>query len=279
MGSRPCEGFGAEGVVTTLTAPSDTRRKETAATGRSRSLALTGGAWVVAAVIALVVWEVLSRFTQPWVPPVADVAASIGAVLTSSDLLTEAGVTLRRVALVTVASIGSGVALGVLAGFSWQVRAFLRPVLVIALAIPDLVYLIMAILVLGATESSGVIAMTVAIIPLVTNAVLGAVLARDSGLDEMARTYRFSRGDYARHVVLEQLKPALAAAVKTGFAFSWKLIVLMEALTMPDGVGARIYEGFRYLRPEDMLAWALVFIVVMKVVEQLLVRPLRAKKY
>lgn len=238
-----------------------------------------GVAWGAAAVIALVVWEVISYFSTPWVPSTAEVAASTWSVITNPESLGQAAVTLRRVALVTVASLVVGVALGLAAGFSWQVRAFVRPVLVIGLAVPDLVYLIMAILILGATESSGVIAMTIAIIPLVTNAVLGSVLARDAGLDEMARTYRFSRSDYARHVVLEQLKPALAAAVKTGFAFSWKLIVLMEALTMPDGIGARIYEGFRYLRPQEMLAWALVFIVVMKIVEQLLVRPLRSKQY
>lgn len=265
--------------MTALATRQGAGRERAASSGRGRSVVHTGAAWVVAVGIALVVWEVLSHFSSPWVPSTAEVARSTWTVVTSSEALGQAGVTLRRVALVTAASIVTGVALGVAAGFSWQVRAFVRPVLVIGLAIPDLVYLIMAILILGATESSGVIAMTIAIIPLVTNAVLGSVLARDAGLDEMARTYRFARADYARHVVLEQLKPALAAAVKTGFAFSWKLIVLMEALTMPDGIGARIYEGFRYLRPQDMLAWALIFIVVMKVVEQLLVIPLRSKKY
>lgn len=265
--------------MTALAARTGAGRTGPGSSAGRRPLANTAAAWVVAAVIALAVWEVLSYFSTPWVPSTTEVASSTWAVLTSSETLGQAAVTLRRVAIVTAASIVIGVALGVAAGFSWQVRAFVRPVLVIALAIPDLVYLIMAILVLGATESSGVAAMTIAIIPLVTNAVQGSVLARDAGLDEMARTYRFTRSDYARHVVLEQLKPALAAAVKTGFAFSWKLIVLMEALTMPDGIGARIYEGFRYLRPQDMLAWALVFIVVMKIVEPLLVMPLRSRKY
>ena len=265
--------------MTTLAATKSGPGERILLAGGRRGHLWTGAAWVVAAALALVVWQTLSHFTQPWVPSVAEVGRSTWAVLTGSGTPAEAAVTLRRVTFVTVASIAIGVALGVAAGFSWQVRAFVRPVLVIGLAIPDLVYLIMAILILGATESSGVIAMTIAIIPLVTNAVQASVLARDAGLDEMARTYRFTGTDYARHVVLEQLKPALAAAVRTGFAFSWKLIVLMEALTMPDGIGARIYEGFRYLRPQDMLAWALVFIVVMKVIEPLLVLPCRTKKY
>lgn len=265
--------------MTLATEPRADRDEHLPSSTRGGDVLRSGAAVLVALVIALVAWETLSRFTQPWVPSVTEVGSSLWTVLTSEGTLAEAAVTMRRVALVTVFSLVIGVAVGIAAGFSWQVRALVRPVLVIALAIPDLVYLIMAILVLGATESSGVVAMTIAIIPLVTNAVQAAVLARDRGLDEMARTYTFSGSDYARHVILEQLKPALAAAVRTGFAFAWKLIVLMEALTMPDGIGARIYEGFRYLRPQDMLAWAVLFIVVMKVVEQLIVLPFRRKEY
>ena len=48
---------------------------------------------------------------------------------------------------------------------------------------------------------------------------------------------------------------------------------------MPDGIGARIYEGFRYLRPQDMLAYAIIFIVIMKLIERVLVTPLASTKY
>lgn len=267
-------------MTTTLPQTGDASRTNLGGDHSSlNSTARTGAAWLVAALIGLAVWEVISYLSGQWVPSISEVGASLGAILTSPDTLGQAWVTLRRVAVVTVSSIAIGVLLGIATGFSWTLRAFLRPILVISLAIPDLVYLIMAILVLGANESSGLIAVTIAIVPLVTNAVVGAVLDRDSGLDEMARTYRFSRPDYARHVVLEQLKPALSAAVRTGFAFAWKLVVLMEALTMPDGIGARIYEGFRFLRPQDMLAYAIVFIVIMKLIEQVLVRPLNSAKY
>lgn len=260
------------------------RRNATGPTSKPRRagrgpVANTVLAWAVAAVLGLVVWETVSFFSGQWVPSVSEVFRSLVAVLTDPGTLGQAWVTLRRVAIVTIAAIAIGVVIGIATGFSWVLRAFLRPILVISLAIPDLVYIIMAILVLGATESSGLVAVTIAIVPLVTNAVVGAVLDRDANLDEMARTYRFSRADYARHVVLEQLKPAMSAAVKTGFAFAWKLVVLMEALTMPDGIGARIYEGFRYLRPQDMLAYAIIFIVIMKLIERLLVTPLASTRY
>ena len=245
-------------------------RRGPKAQGRWRTIV----AWSVAAVLGLAMWEAVSLASGQWVPSLSEVGESLLKVLTSGATITEGIITLRRVAVVTLASVAVGVLIGLAAGFWWPVRAFLRPVLVIGLAVPDLVYIIMAVLILGATESSGLIAVTIAIVPLVANVVIGAVADRDIRLDEMARTYRFSTVDYARHVVFEQLKPALAAALKTGFAFSWKLVVLMETITMPNGIGAQIYEGFRFLRPQDMIAYAVVFIVVMKVVEWAIVRPL-----
>nr|CAR47850.1 putative ABC-type nitrate/sulfonate/bicarbonate transport system, permease component [Rhodococcus sp. PY11] len=237
--------------------------------------AIGAAAWLVAAVLALAVWEAVSRASGQWVPSVSEIADSLTTVLSGPQLLDDGLVTLRRVALVTVASVLGGTVIGLAAGFCWPLRAFLRPILVIGLAVPDLVYIIMAILILGATETSGMVAVTVAIVPLVANVVIAAVTDRDTSLDEMAATYRFGRWDYARHVLLDQLKPAMAAAVRTGFAFSWKLVVLMETITTPDGIGARIYEAFRFLRPQDMIAYALVFIVVMKFVEWVIVLPLR----
>ncbi|WP_395309216.1 ABC transporter permease subunit [Mycobacterium sp. AMU20-3851] len=257
--------------IDTASSSSDSRRSGLGRIWRNAA------AWFVAAAVGLAAWELISLYSGQWVPSLAEVGESLITVVTSGSTITDGLITLRRVAIVTVASALAGVLIGLAAGFWWPVRAFLRPVLVIGLAVPDLVYIIMAILILGATEMSGLVAVTIAIVPLVANVVIAAVLDRDSGLDEMARTYRFTKMDYAHHVLFEQLKPALAAALKTGFAFSWKLVVLMETLTMPNGIGARIYEGFRFLRPEDMIAYAIVFIVVMKLIEPVIVKPFASR--
>jgi NitT/TauT family transport system permease protein len=61
--------------------------------------------------------------------------------------------------------------------------------------------------------------------------------------------------------------PALFAATRTSFAFAWKLIVLVEALTQPRGIGAQIYYSFRLLQPDHMISLALLFIVVLRTTE------------
>jgi len=224
-------------------------------------------AWVVAVVLGAAGWQLLSMQSGGWVPSVPELVDAFGAVLTDPALFDNMRVTLVRVLWILAGSIALGMLVGVVAGFSWRIRAFVRPILVMALAIPDLVYIILAILILGVGGSSGIIAVIIAVTPLVTNVVLGSVLERDTRLDEMAKTYRLGPVDYGRHVLLRQIQPALIAALKTAFAFSWKLVVLMEAITAPDGIGAQIMVEFKYLRAAEMIAYAVIFTVLMKVVE------------
>jgi len=229
------------------------------------------GAPLLAVVAGLGVWELASITSEGWVPSLADLVTATGSVFTADTLVSDLLITLRRVLMVWAGSVAVGLIVGVAAGFSWQLRAFLRPILAVALAIPDIVYIIIVILILGTAESSGILAVVLAISPLVINVTMASVLARDLRLDEMAAVYKFGPIAYARHVLWYQLRPAAEAAARTSFAFSWKLIVLLEAITSPDGIGARIMQEFKYLRPAEMIVYALLFTVLMKVIEVLVI--------
>ncbi len=232
---------------------------------------------VSAVIVGLVAWQLASVTSDGWVPSLGDLLAATGSVFGSETLISDLAITLRRVLLVWAGSVVLGLAVGVAAGFSWQLRAFLRPVLAIALAVPDVVYIIIVILILGTAESSGLIAVTLAIVPLVVNVTMASVMARDIRLDEMAAAYKFGPLAYGRHVLWWQLRPATEAATRTAFGFSWKLIVLLEAITSPDGIGARIMQEFKYLRPAEMIVYALLFTSLMAAIEVLILnRVLRS---
>jgi ABC-type nitrate/sulfonate/bicarbonate transport system permease component len=108
----------------------------------------------------------------------------------------------------------------------------------------------------------------------VINVTMASVLTRDMRLDEMAAAYKFGPVTYIRQVLWYQLRPAAEAGARTSFAFSWKLIVLLEAITSPEGVGARIIQEFKYLRPAEMIVYAVLFTVLMKVIEVVVVNRL-----
>ena len=243
----------------------------------SRGRVQRAQAFAVASLIALGVWQLATFVSDGWVPSLARIAAAFAEDAISAEIWLDMGITFRRILVTFAAATTIGIALGVAMGLGRRVTAFFRPILVMGLAVPDPVYIIVAILVLGTEESSGLIAMTIALVPFVVNIVASGVRARDHGLDEMSSVYRLSRRRYLLDVVGPQVSPALLAATRTCFAFAWKLIVLVEALTQPQGVGAQIYFDFRLLRPHHMIAVALLFILVLRAVEALVFLPLERR--
>jgi len=138
----------------------------------------------------------------------------------------------------------------------------------IGLAIPDPVYIIFAVLALGTGEMAGFVALTVALVPFVSNIVRSSVHARDIELDEMVKVYRISRWEAFRANLVPQLVPAFLTAARFSFALSWKLVVVVEALGRPDGIGAAIFQAFNVLRMREMLALAILFTVLMELLER-----------
>jgi NitT/TauT family transport system permease protein len=234
-------------------------------------------AFVVASLIALGVWQAATIISDGWVPSLARIAAAFVEDATTADVWAEISITFRRILITFSAATAIGIGLGIAMGLSRKIAAFFRPIIVIGLAVPDPVYIIVAILVLGTEESSGLVALVIALVPFVVNIVASGVRARDEGLDEMSAVYRLGRRRYVLDVVGRQVAPALLAATRTSFAFAWKLIVLVEALTQPRGIGAQIYYAFRLLRPDHMISLALLFIVILRATEAVLFTPLERR--
>jgi NitT/TauT family transport system permease protein len=219
--------------------------------------------------LALAAWQLATWISDGWVPPLDEIWQATIDALGSGETWREMALTSKRIAIAFVVSTVIGFAIGFAMGLGRRAEAYFRPLIVMGLAIPDPVYVIIAILVLGTDESSGVIALTVALVPFVVTIVHGSVKARQRDLDEMSKVYRLGRRRYLTQVLARQVTPALLAAARTSFAFAWKIVVLVEALSQPDGVGAQIYEAFRLLNAAEMIAVALIFIVLMRLVDHL----------
>ncbi|MEA2143526.1 MAG: NitT/TauT family transport system permease protein [Solirubrobacteraceae bacterium] len=226
-------------------------------------------AFAVAVALGLVAWEIGVWISDDWVPSIGEVGSAVGEQIREGQTWDGMAITAKRILIAFSAATVIGIAIGFAMGLSRYAEAYFRPLIVIALAIPDPVYVILAILVLGTEESSGVIALTLALVPFVVTIVHTSVAARETQLDEMSRVYRFGRRQYLTQVLARQVAPALLAAARTSFAFAWKIVVLVEALSQPEGIGAQIYYAFRLLKPAEMIALALIFIVLMRLVDYL----------
>lgn len=229
---------------------------------------------VIAVALIMVAWQAIALASDEWVPGIPAIVESLGTIMTTSETYGELLITLRRLAIAFVLATVAGLTIGALMGFYKPFEAFVRPLVVIGLAIPDPMYFIFAVLLLGTDEKVSMLALVLAVIPFVVHGADTGVRNRDRGLDEMSTVYGLSRRAYWTDVLGRQIAPVAVASMRTSLAFSWKIVVLMEALTQPHGIGAQIYYAFRLLRPADMIAYALIFVVIMRLIELLLLTPL-----
>jgi NitT/TauT family transport system permease protein len=151
---------------------------------------------------------------------------------------------------------------------------FADPWLVVLLNLPALVIIVLAYVWVGLTETAAIIAVALNKLPIATVTVREGARALDRGLDEMAQVFRMRAWVRMRHVVLPQLAPYLAAAARSGLSLVWKIVLIVELLGRPNGVGFEIGTAFQLFDVTRILAYALSFIAVMLVIETILVQPL-----
>ena len=119
------------------------------------------------------------------------------------------------------------------------------PWLVVLLNLPALVIIVLAYIRAGLTETAAIAAVALNKLPIATVTVREGARALDRGLDDMAQVFRMSPWTRMRHVVLPQLAPYLAAAARSGLSLVWKIVLIVELLGRPNGVGFEIGVAFQ----------------------------------
>ena len=210
-------------------------------------------------------------------PAPGRVAAFAWHACVSGALPTAFAATLVRVTIAfALAMIGGGV-LGYLAGGSMRVNAWIDPWVVITLNLPVLVVVVLAYVWVGLNETAAILAVVIAKAPTVVVTVREGARALDPGLAEMARAFRVPLRRRLRFVVLPQMLPYLAAAGRSGLSITWKIVLLVELLGRPSGVGYELNLFFQDFNVTGILAYGLAFAGLMLLVEAALLQPLERR--
>lgn len=235
---------------------------------------------VAAAIVAAVaIWWPISIPLQGFMPSPADFARAFADAITGGELYVHMAATMRRVLIGWAVSVVLGTALGVVMGRSHAFDSLALPWVMVGLATPAPVIIIFCILILGIEETSTLIALVIAVTPFVINIVYQGVRSTDPGLINMANVYRVPRRTRLREIILPQIAPSLMAGTRFGFAMSWKIVVIIEAMSSSTGIGAQIELFFRLLQPASVLAWVFCFTIVMVVAELLVFRPVETRLF
>ena len=224
------------------------------------------------------IWWIASLFAGAQMLPGPDqVFAAILVEARSGELFRQIEITLARVFVAFALAMLAGTAIGLLMGRVRLADRLGDPWLIVLLNLPALVIIVLAYIWGGLTETAAILAVAVNKLPNAIVTVREGARALDRGLDEMAQVFALPRWKAVRHVVLPQLAPYLAAAARSGLSLVWKIVLVVELLGRPNGVGFEIGIAFQLFDVTRILAYALAFVVVILLIETVLVQPLERR--
>jgi len=210
-------------------------------------------------------------------PPPPIVLAAIIGEARSGALFFNLGVTLGRVAIAFILAMTLGGAIGYLMGRVRLANRLGDPWLILLLNLPALVIIVLAYIWAGLTEVAAIAAIAINKLPTAIVTLREGTRALDLALDEMATVFAIPRWRTFQHVILPQLAPYIAAAMRSGLALIWKIVLVAELLGRPNGVGFEIGIAFQLFDIALLLAYSLSFAAVVLVIETLLVQPFEAR--
>lgn len=222
---------------------------------------------------ALTAWVAQSRLLpDPW-----SVGAEILAEVRSGELPFQMACTLARVAAAFAIAFTLGVVAGYAMGRRRNIDRYADPWLVVLLNLPALVVIIFAYVWIGLNETAAILAVALNKLPNVIVVTREGARSLDAGLDEMTKAFQFTWYSKIRHVILPQLAPYLAAVSRSGLSIIWKIVLVVELIGRPNGVGFVLGSAFSLFDMTRILAYAISFVALMLAIETLLVQPLERR--
>jgi len=256
---------GRTGTVPNVPPPSGSGRPSGRGplTGRIRVVA---GAAVLVVLVAIA-WQAMAyAIGSPLTP-------TLGAIVDKTILLLgttapeTTWVTVVRVLLGFLVAFVVALAAGLLMARSPWARAVLEPAVVIGLTVPGLVWALLCVIWFGLSLKSPVAAVALSSAPVITLNVYHGAKAMDADLVEMAHVFNFGPMTRLRKLWLPALSPFLLSGSRLGLSLAWKVIVVVEMFGASNGVGYELNNSFSDQDVAGVLAWTIIFSIVMFVIE------------
>jgi ABC-type nitrate/sulfonate/bicarbonate transport system permease component len=192
---------------------------------------------VLPAVLFTVWWFASAGSTSFFFPPLADIVGTFGDTWfqgrMTSDVLPSLGLLLVGYALALVL----GISIGVAAGSSRSLRAFLEPPLEFMRAIPPPVLVPILILLAGPGDRMRVLVIATGCLwPVLLNTIEG-VRGIDPVLRDAAAAYRIGRFRRLRTLVLRGASPQIMAGARQALSIGLILLVISEMFAASRGLG------------------------------------------
>jgi sulfonate transport system permease protein len=229
---------------------------------------LRGSLGLVVPVAILVLWSVASKheWAPPQILPAPDmVRDTLVDELRTGDLWANVQISLERVLAGFAIGSASGLALGAAMGLSRRLEDYIYPLFNALSQVPVRGWVPLAMLFLGIGESFKIVLIAFAtLLPVAVNTVRG-FRGVPRAYIEVGSTFRFTRGQYLRRIVLPAAVPSIFVGLRYGLTQAWLSLVTVELLASSEGLGFLIVWA-RQLFQLDLVLVAILAVGVVGLV-------------
>jgi NitT/TauT family transport system permease protein len=218
----------------------------------------------------IAIWAFISTFIldEYILPGPAKVGAAMWDIVVQGEFIDDFAASISK----TFIGFGLGAAIAVPVGYAmgrsryW--KAFFHDGVVGAGSIPGITYAVLALVIFGTGYLGPVLAVALISMPFIALSVAEGVEGVDSNLISMSRAFRRQPSDIIRQVMVPSIMPFVFAGVRLAFAIAWKVEALTEVFGSSNGVGFQIRYAFQAFSITNVIAWTLLFILFMLMIER-----------
>jgi NitT/TauT family transport system permease protein len=223
-------------------------------------------------------WQIMAlRMASPLVPGIAEIGSEIERIVFSGMAAKQIGVTLWRILLGFGLAFVIACSLGIVAARNALFRAFIEPAIVLGLTVPGLVWALLSVIWFGVSLWTAIVSIALGTAPALMLSVIQGVRSIDAQIIEMAHVFRLPRSAQLRYIWLPSLTPYLFSGARLGFSLAWKVIVLVELFGLSNGIGYQLNSEFSSQNVGGVIAWTIVFWIVMAIIEYALIQTLERR--
>ena len=205
------------------------------------------GLTVISLAILVVLWIVVSNSRPDFFPtPQATWERFIRMIekpISRISVLGHIWASLWRVIQAMIIATISGIALGLLMGWSKKAKAIVNPIFTALRPIPPIAWIPLVILWFGVGEFPKVLLVFLgAFFPIVLNTMAGVSMVDPMYLN-VGKIYKANTWQMLRHIVFPAAMPTIMAGLKIGLSSSWMVVVAAEMIASKSGLGFLITRG------------------------------------
>ena len=188
-------------------------------------------------------------------------------------------ITMTRIVFAFGVAMAVALVLGFAMGLSKTAARFFDVWVVCGLSLPSLVLILMIFMIVGLNDRAAIIAAAIPVVPILTINIWEGIKNVDSKLIDMAKAYHADRRQIIGSVIAPQIAPTLLASSRFGLGLIWKMVLFVELLGRSDGVGYQIEYYYQMFNMSEVLAHALLFLLIMLFIEIVLLGRLERRLF